>query len=76
MALEDSVVLARIMAQADTKDWPQAFKLFEQCRKPRASMIQKASSANQWMQKKTNPDWVYGYNAWKVPLVPDLQDAT
>jgi len=76
MALEDSVVLARVMAQASPNEWPQAFQLFEQIRKPRTSMIQRASSANQWMQKKTNPDWVYGYNAWEVPLVPDLQETT
>jgi 2-polyprenyl-6-methoxyphenol hydroxylase-like FAD-dependent oxidoreductase len=76
MALEDSVVLARVLAQAPSDEWPQAFKLFEQIRKPRTSMIQKASSANQWMQKKTNPDWVYGYNAWEVPLVPATEEFT
>jgi salicylate hydroxylase/6-hydroxynicotinate 3-monooxygenase len=76
MALEDSVVLARVLAQAPSNEWPQAFKLFEQIRKPRTSMIQKASSANQWMQKKTNPDWVYGYNAWEVPLVPATEEFT
>jgi len=44
------------------------FNVFESIRKPRTSEIQKASGANQWMQNKTNPDWVYGYNAWNIEL--------
>ena len=71
MALEDSVVLARCLHAFKEEDLSNTFKLFERIRKPRTSQIQLASSANQWMQKATNPDWVYGYNAWEVPLVPN-----
>ena len=68
MALEDSVVLARCLDAYKGEDLNAIFKRYEALRKPRTSEIQKASGANQWMQNKTNPDWVYGYNAWTVPL--------
>ena len=58
MALEDAAVLARAIDQADTLDG--AFRLYEQARKPRASMVQAGSSANTWMRNETNPDWLYG----------------
>jgi salicylate hydroxylase/6-hydroxynicotinate 3-monooxygenase len=68
-ALEDSVVLARCLEGVDNDGFEAAFKLFEGVRKPRTSALQAGSSANKWMQNSTNPDWVYGYNAWEVPLV-------
>lgn len=68
MALEDSVVLARCLDSFKGQDINTVFNVFESIRKPRTSEIQKASGANQWMQNKTNPDWVYGYNAWNIEL--------
>ena len=68
MALEDAVVLARCVEQTGTDAFPEAFKLFEATRKPRTSAVQAGSKANTWMHKQTNPDWVYGYDAWEVPL--------
>jgi salicylate hydroxylase/6-hydroxynicotinate 3-monooxygenase len=68
MALEDSVVLARCLDSFNGQDINTVFNVFESIRKPRTSEIQKASGANQWMQNKTNPDWVYGYNAWNIEL--------
>jgi salicylate hydroxylase/6-hydroxynicotinate 3-monooxygenase len=70
MALEDAVVLARCINEFKGEDWSHIFQRFENIRKPRTSEIQLASSANQWMQKATNPDWVYGYNAWDIALQP------
>ena len=32
------------------------------------SLVQAGSSANTWMRQETNPDWLYGYDAWAVPL--------
>ena len=66
MALEDAAVLARSIAELD--DIADAFRLYEATRKPRASMVQTGSSANTWMRDATNPDWLYGYDAWTVPL--------
>jgi salicylate hydroxylase/6-hydroxynicotinate 3-monooxygenase len=70
MALEDAVVLARAIDESDTLD--SAFRLYEQTRKPRASMVQQGSSANNWMRNETNPDWLYGYDASNVPLRTSL----
>ena len=30
--------------------------------------MQATSRANSWGKSATNPDWVYGYNAWTAPL--------
>ena len=30
--------------------------------------IQIGSRGNQWMKTQGNADWVYGYDAWTVPL--------
>ena len=66
MALEDAAVLARSIAELD--DSADAFRLYEATRKPRASRVQTGSSANTWMRNATNPDWLYGYDAWTAPL--------
>ena len=66
MALEDAVVLARAVDEADSFD--AAFRLYETTRKPRASVVQAGSSKNTWMRSETNPDWLYGYDASRVPI--------
>jgi salicylate hydroxylase/6-hydroxynicotinate 3-monooxygenase len=66
MALEDAVVLARAIDEADTLE--AAFRLYETTRKPRANVVQAGSSKNNWMRKETNPDWLYGYDATRVPI--------
>lgn len=68
MALEDSVLLARCLHEKKHLDIAEIFKLFEKIRKPRTSKMQLGSSQNQWMQNSTNPDWVYGFDAWHQPL--------
>jgi 6-hydroxynicotinate 3-monooxygenase len=30
--------------------------------------IQGTSQQNTWMRQATDPDWVYGYDAWTAPL--------
>lgn len=66
MALEDAALLARSIAEAET--FEDAFRLYELTRKPRTSLVQAGSSANTWMRTETNPDWLYGYDAARVPL--------
>jgi 2-polyprenyl-6-methoxyphenol hydroxylase-like FAD-dependent oxidoreductase len=66
MALEDAAVLARTLSQISDVD--EAFRVYEATRKPRTSAVQQGSSANTWMRNETNPDWLYGYDAWRVPL--------
>ena len=45
-----------------------AFRRFEAMRKARTERIQQTSRANTWLSGKTDTDWVYGYDAWTVPL--------
>ena len=67
-SLEDAVVLARCLDGVDADGIDAAFRRYEATRKPRTSQIQQTSSRNEWMRRQTNPDWVYGYDAWSVPL--------
>ena len=67
-SLEDAVVLARCLAHRAAGEVPAAFQQFEALRKPRTSQLQLTSHQNKFMQQKTNPDWVYGYDAWGVAL--------
>ena len=65
-ALEDAAVLSRCLAAGGGIE--AAFRLYEAIRKPRTSQIQQTSGTNTWMRRRTDPDWVYGYDAWNVPL--------
>ena len=65
MAIEDGVVLGRCLAG----DEPEAELIrYEAARLERTGKIQIGSRGNQWMKGQESADWVYGYNAWGVPL--------
>jgi salicylate hydroxylase/6-hydroxynicotinate 3-monooxygenase len=70
-AMEDAAVLTRCLAEVGGEDLEAAVERYEAHRKPRTSRIQTISSANTWM-KGGNEDtsWLYGYDAWNVPLIP------
>ena len=69
-AIEDAAVLARCIEAVDGDDLEGAFRCYEATRKPRTSRIQAISSANTWMQGgDQDTNWLYGYDAWNVPLV-------
>jgi 6-hydroxynicotinate 3-monooxygenase len=68
MALEDAAVLSRCVDDAGLEHPEQVFARFETSRKPRTSEVQAGSSANNRMRNSTNPDWLYGYDAWTCPL--------
>lgn len=69
MAMEDAAVLARILGEVDDRDGiATAFRDFEATRKPRTSRVQATSRKNNWLKDPTDVDWVYGYNAWEVPI--------
>jgi len=72
MAMEDAVVLARCLDGCDRDGVQEAFTRYESVRKERTSRVQLTSHLNQWMGGNTNADWVYGYDAWTVPLEPQL----
>lgn len=68
-AIEDAVVLARnLSAIAGPRQVPDALALYEAMRLARASQIQIGSRGNNWLRAGGNADWVYGYDAWNVPL--------
>ena len=68
-SIEDAAVLARCLRDVSADGLEAAFKRFENHRKPRTSRIQAISSANTWMSGgDDDPSWLYGYDAWQVPL--------
>lgn len=69
MAIEDAVVLARNLSDVDKPTQvPAALVRYEAMRIERASSIQIGSRGNQWLKAGGNADWVYGYDAWSVPM--------
>ena len=72
-AIEDAAVLARCIDAVEGDDLEGAFRRYETNRKPRTARIQAISSANTWMQGgDRDTSWLYGYDAWNVPLVCSL----
>lgn len=68
MAIEDAVVLGRALDGAAPEAIPAALARYETARIPRTSEIQRSSLANDWLRTQGNADWVYGYQAWSVPV--------
>jgi salicylate hydroxylase/6-hydroxynicotinate 3-monooxygenase len=68
MAIEDAAVLARCLTGVPREGVAEAFRRFEATRKPRCSRVQLNSRTNTWLKSPTDPDWVYGYDAWTTPL--------
>ena len=70
-AIEDAAILTRCIEKVDGEDIEGAFQRYEAHRKPRTSRIQAISSANTWMKGgDEDTSWLYGYDAWNVPLTP------
>ena len=68
-AMEDAAVLTRCLADVSGDDHRAAFARYEAHRKPRTARIQAISSANTWMKGGSDDtSWLYGYDAWNVPL--------
>jgi salicylate hydroxylase len=69
MAIEDGVVVARCLAQAQQlADVAPALQRYATARQGRTAEIQIGSRGNQWMKTQGNADGVYGYDAWAVPV--------
>ena len=70
-AIEDAVVLARCLGAGTTPaQAADALQTYARARQERTAKIQIGSRGNQWMKTQGNADWVYGYDAWNVPLTP------
>lgn len=68
MAIEDAVVLGRALKGVTEAGVPAALKRYEEARKERTARVQIGSRGNEWLKQGGNADWVYGYDAGKVPL--------
>jgi len=68
MAIEDAAVLSRCLDGVDRDGVADAFRRFEATRKERTTRVQETSRANVWLKERTDTSWVYGYDAWSVPL--------
>ncbi len=67
-SIEDAAVLSRCLDGVDPGGVAVALRRYEATRRPRTSEIQVTSAQNTWLRGSTNADWVYGYDAWTVPL--------
>lgn len=70
-AMEDAAVLSRCLKSCGPADVNAAFLRFENARKERTAQIQHVSHQNIWLHKSGDTDWVFGYDAWNVPLDND-----
>ena len=64
-SIEDAVVLARSLAAHGA---PAGLRRYEELRRERTAQIQVGSRGNEWLRSGGNADWVYGYDAWAVPV--------
>ncbi|GLU41602.1 FAD-dependent monooxygenase [Pseudomonas sp. NBRC 100443] len=68
-AIEDAVVLGRMLAGVrELAQVPAALAAYQDARLERTSQIQIGSRGNQWLKAGGNADWVYGYDAWAIPV--------
>ncbi len=65
-SMEDAAVLTRLLSEDG--DVTSALARYEAARKPRTTEIQAGSYRNDWLHKRADTGWVYGYDAWTVPL--------
>lgn len=71
MGLEDAAVLMRVLdGIRDPAGVPCALRRYEEVRRPRASSIQRASAANEWLRTGVDAGWVYRYDALATALEP------
>jgi len=67
-SIEDGAILSRCLEGVDRDGLHNALLRYEATRKPRTSRIQQTSAQNTWLKQPHDADWVYGYDAWAVPL--------
>ncbi|WP_138469197.1 FAD-dependent monooxygenase [Poseidonocella sp. HB161398] len=68
MAIEDAAILARCLSLTGAEDYANAFRLYENTRKDRATKVQTISNANTWLKEPEDPAWVYAYEPFGVEL--------
>jgi 6-hydroxynicotinate 3-monooxygenase len=71
MSIEDAVVLARALGEATDHEAgiANAFASYEATRRARTTLVQQTSNNNGFGRFNNEVGWVYGYDAWAVPLI-------
>ncbi|HEX3972025.1 MAG TPA: FAD-dependent monooxygenase [Stellaceae bacterium] len=70
-SIEDAAVLSRCLVGVPLDGVAAAFHRYETTRKDRTTKIQTVSVSNTFNRETgSDPDWVYGYDAWTTPLAP------
>ncbi|MEX2407562.1 MAG: FAD-dependent monooxygenase, partial [Rhodovibrionaceae bacterium] len=69
MAIEDAAMLARCFDETPDGDFQDAFALYAANRMQRTERVQNESRENTWLKFEQNPDWVFDYDVFEVPLV-------
>jgi salicylate hydroxylase/6-hydroxynicotinate 3-monooxygenase len=67
-AIEDAAVLSRCLDGVAADGVAASLARYAASRRERTSRIQLNARENNWMRYKTDPDWVYGYDAWDAKL--------
>jgi len=68
MAIEDAAILSRCLQGIERDGVAAAFARYARNRQQRTAKMQLTSRANDWGKSATDPDWVYGYNAWTTAI--------
>ncbi|MFM0311528.1 FAD-dependent monooxygenase [Paraburkholderia sp. RL17-383-BIF-A] len=74
MAIEDAVVLSRALKDIGPDGLGAALARYAEARQSRTAQIQIGSRGNNWLKAGGNADWVYGYDAWTVPLTEQARE--
>ncbi|MER0240165.1 FAD-dependent monooxygenase [Fulvimarina sp. MAC8] len=68
MAIEDAAVLTRCLTEIGESKYAEAFRVYENTRRERATKVQRISNANTWLKQPEDPAWVYAYDPMRVSL--------
>lgn len=68
MAIEDAAVLTRCLSLTGATGYADAFGMYENTRKERATKVQTISNANTWLKEPEDPAWVYAYDPMTAEL--------
>ena len=69
MAIEDAAMLSRCFDELPGGDFQEVFALYAANRMQRTERVQSESRENTWLKYEQDPDWVFDYDVFQVPLV-------
>jgi 6-hydroxynicotinate 3-monooxygenase len=72
MAMEDAAMLVRCLEEEASGSLKSAFRLYEAQRFERTTRVKLESDKHEWMRYGSVCDWLYGYDAFSVPIMAPL----